>query len=1259
VCSGEKPYCQTCKKSGRQCEGYDQRFKFKDPLPVWRRSASMSSNTISTAPSSLNDNYKNPSEIPQDARSEKGTVGQDALRQLPRNTHPGAGEICLSEVSTSDGVERNSSFEFDEESNPISSKEHPFRVDSPHAEDLDVDDDDIGGSMDERSDYAKDGSSTQDSWAQMGKEPAELTARLPGRKVSNRSKHRPGQGDAVLVSFMDGGKHTNIARPAGDEPLASDNEENEDSPKGPAIEVKPAKDKPEETTIETQGNTLAAPGGDALRLHLREEQSQGSCQKTRGNNRGTEEDKIELDEDKDRAESDAEMQSAHINLNEKLRAAVAKGEAGNAATVMDEECEQWLKDAVEAGGLESLSSYLSRNANISGMRPATNSAAMHPRLLNATRLGQWQQIPDLLHNIVGQNSLTRNYDNSIPATKLREGTEWFWTCCGCGDGGMSTYIESCPEFNCQHTRCTNCMCEPRKTRASEEPVGIASSSTSSKRLKPEYRCRYCGSEPMHKHPSDLERHETACKDNPINKDSKKAVKEYKCYCGKAHSRSYALFTHQIFKGHNMKSSMIEEQKENSKVLPVSFESDYSSNDMINKSGDAVQSVLRDPDSPILHKDFPSLPLNGKDHVFASGDSFDDDKETSVSQIYKRDVWSQSEDAKLRELVDAPGAINWVRIAEDLGHRSPKQCKERYRGFLEPRLNHDPITPEEGAEIEQLVSTIGKSWAAIARKLPGRSDNAVKNWWNTTMKERQTSKGQIYHNSRQDDSSGKPAEVPFIEQTPCANPQYPSQAHPTQRTPAQQTPETTRPFSKAQVQLKRNSHQQGSGDRLIVATDEMSPGIIQEDWKDIASDQGTDRDVVKEQDAITLQSAQKALEPEEPPRPLSPESFQRALLQKAIEQEGAMTSSTGKATDSRTSSSVEGKDHLPDSKRSLPPFSDVVVKWRSTISSKNTMDSDSPYDDNHLPADKRTSTFDNAYYSLSKEARAAMNSSEDHWMVKRLVKSGKATYNFETVAPKVMEVIAANTPYKNTELPVESSVTASDGGETVYGNDTRAEVKQGPEFQLVVGEVMTKIHHAVKSASSQAYIGQAEAQPSQSRLASEDSASFHSVSGRRSPSQKQSQDIDPPEPVELGHYETLILNSIGTPHIFGQEPHSLKIEESVQLQDDLDRQARNARLIEQHEELAKRNAKLEDLRPVQGILQDDIDIRSDISGNSNTLSVVTIADSIFSSSVLSGSSMSSLHHSEDAANRLIELLLEDKIIHALCCMALSSIDRDRF
>ena len=59
----------------------------------------------------------------------------------------------------------------------------------------------------------------------------------PGRKGSNRPKNRPSQGDAVLVSFMDGGKRPDIARKAGEQPLASDGEEEEDSVKGTEVVV--------------------------------------------------------------------------------------------------------------------------------------------------------------------------------------------------------------------------------------------------------------------------------------------------------------------------------------------------------------------------------------------------------------------------------------------------------------------------------------------------------------------------------------------------------------------------------------------------------------------------------------------------------------------------------------------------------------------------------------------------------------------------------------------------------------------------------------------------------------------------------------------------------------------------------------------------------------------------------------------------------------------------------------------------------------
>ncbi|KAH8815770.1 Homeodomain-like protein [Xylogone sp. PMI_703] len=103
--------------------------------------------------------------------------------------------------------------------------------------------------------------------------------------------------------------------------------------------------------------------------------------------------------------------------------------------------------------------------------------------------------------------------------------------------------------------------------------------------------------------------------------------------------------------------------------------------------------------------------------------------------HRRGPWSPAEDAYLVQLVHTQGALNWVRIAQLIGSRSPKQCRERYHQNLKPSLNHEPISPEEGLLIERLVGEMGKRWAEIARRLNGRSDNAVKNWWNGSMNRR--------------------------------------------------------------------------------------------------------------------------------------------------------------------------------------------------------------------------------------------------------------------------------------------------------------------------------------------------------------------------------------------------------------------------------------------------------------------------------------------------------------------------------------------
>lgn len=108
------------------------------------------------------------------------------------------------------------------------------------------------------------------------------------------------------------------------------------------------------------------------------------------------------------------------------------------------------------------------------------------------------------------------------------------------------------------------------------------------------------------------------------------------------------------------------------------------------------------------------------------------EELPAEKTHRRGPWSQREDELLIHLVRSRGPVGWVRISEELSTRTAKQCRERYHQNLKPTLNHSPITPEEGAQIERMVGEIGKRWAEIARSLNNRSDNAVKNWWNGSL-----------------------------------------------------------------------------------------------------------------------------------------------------------------------------------------------------------------------------------------------------------------------------------------------------------------------------------------------------------------------------------------------------------------------------------------------------------------------------------------------------------------------------------------------
>ncbi|KAE8716211.1 Transcription factor MYB39 [Hibiscus syriacus] len=103
---------------------------------------------------------------------------------------------------------------------------------------------------------------------------------------------------------------------------------------------------------------------------------------------------------------------------------------------------------------------------------------------------------------------------------------------------------------------------------------------------------------------------------------------------------------------------------------------------------------------------------------------------------KRGPWTPEEDLKLTNYIQIHGPGNWRTLPKNAGlERCGKSCRLRWTNYLRPDIKRGRFSFEEEETIIQLHSILGNKWSAIAARLPGRTDNEIKNYWNTHIRKR--------------------------------------------------------------------------------------------------------------------------------------------------------------------------------------------------------------------------------------------------------------------------------------------------------------------------------------------------------------------------------------------------------------------------------------------------------------------------------------------------------------------------------------------
>ncbi|XP_068642834.1 transcription repressor MYB5-like [Aristolochia californica] len=108
---------------------------------------------------------------------------------------------------------------------------------------------------------------------------------------------------------------------------------------------------------------------------------------------------------------------------------------------------------------------------------------------------------------------------------------------------------------------------------------------------------------------------------------------------------------------------------------------------------------------------------------------------------KRGPWTPEEDDLLSNYINREGEGRWRMLPKRAGLlRCGKSCRLRWMNYLRPSVKRGQITPDEEDLILRLHRLLGNRWSLIAGRIPGRTDNEIKNYWNTHLSKKLISQG---------------------------------------------------------------------------------------------------------------------------------------------------------------------------------------------------------------------------------------------------------------------------------------------------------------------------------------------------------------------------------------------------------------------------------------------------------------------------------------------------------------------------------------